>query len=69
MLNLQEIGERRAADRRTRPGGVRLDRRLDGQHKGKISGCAPGRDVLGTAADCDIVLTDKRSPASRHPPL
>jgi Inner membrane component of T3SS, cytoplasmic domain len=33
---------------------------LNGQHKGEDFRLRVGKNVLGTAADCDIVLTDKK---------
>jgi len=32
---------------------------LNGQHKGEDFRLRVGKNVIGTAADCDIVLTDK----------
>jgi Inner membrane component of T3SS, cytoplasmic domain len=33
---------------------------LNGQHKGEDFRLRVGKNVLGTAADCDVVLTDKK---------
>ena len=61
MLNLQEIGGekgRGSQDKSREVCGWIVA--LNGQHKGEDFRLRTGKNVLGTAADCDIVLTDKK---------
>jgi hypothetical protein len=61
MLNVQEIGGekgRGSQDKTREVCGWMVA--LNGQHKGEDFRLRVGKNVLGTAADCDIVLTDKK---------
>ena len=61
MLNIQEIGGekgRGSQDKSREVCGWIVA--LNGQHKGEDFRLRTGKNVLGTAADCDIVLTDKK---------
>jgi hypothetical protein len=61
MLNVQEIGGekgRGSQDKSREVCGWIVA--LNGQHKGEDFRLRVGKNVLGTAADCDIVLTDKK---------
>jgi hypothetical protein len=61
MLNIQEIGGekgRGSMDKSREVCGWIVA--LNGQHKGEDFRLRTGKNVLGTAADCDIVLTDKK---------
>jgi type III secretion system (T3SS) inner membrane Yop/YscD-like protein len=61
MLNLAEIGGekgRGSQDKSREVCGWIVA--LNGQHKGEDFRLRVGKNVLGTAADCDIVLTDKK---------
>ena len=61
MLNVQEIGGekgRGSQDKSREVCGWIVA--LNGQHKGEDFRLRTGKNVLGTAADCDIVLTDKK---------
>src|SRR2546425_2529562 len=60
-LNVQEIGGekgRGSQDKSREVCGWIVA--LNGQHKGEDFRLRVGKNVLGTAADCDIVLTDKK---------
>jgi len=61
MLNIAEIGGekgRGSQDKSREVCGWIVA--LNGQHKGEDFRLRVGKNVLGTAADCDIVLTDKK---------
>jgi hypothetical protein len=61
MLNVLEIGGekgRGSQDKSREVCGWMVA--LNGQHKGEDFRLRVGKNVLGTAADCDIVLTDKK---------
>ena len=61
MLNVSEIGGekgRGSQDKSREVCGWMVA--LNGQHKGEDFRLRVGKNVLGTAADCDIVLTDKK---------
>jgi len=61
MLNLAEVGGekgRGSNDKSREVCGWMVA--LNGQHKGEDFRLRIGKNVIGTAADCDIVLTDKK---------
>jgi hypothetical protein len=61
LLNIAELGGekgRGSQDRSREVCGWIVA--LNGQHKGEDFRLRVGKNVLGTAADCDIVLTDKK---------
>lgn len=59
MLNVSELGG--AAGKDARKGEVcGWLVALNGQHKGEDFRLRVGKNVIGTAADCDVVLTDKK---------
>jgi hypothetical protein len=62
MVNLSDMGGgdkgRGSADKSREVCGWLVA--LNGQHKGEDFRLRVGKNVIGTAADCDIVLTDKK---------
>jgi hypothetical protein len=64
MLNVSEMGSggqergHGSTDKRREVCGWLVA--LNGQHKGEDFRLRVGKNVIGTAADCDIVLTDKK---------
>jgi len=66
MLNVQEIGARRAADRRTRAAKCALDRRLERAAQGEDSGCAPGRTCSARRPTATSSSPTRRFPQARH---
>jgi Inner membrane component of T3SS, cytoplasmic domain len=61
MVNISEMGGekgRGSADKNREVCGWIVA--LNGQHKGEDFRLRVGKNVIGTAADCDIVLTDKK---------
>src|SRR5438552_2483674 len=63
MLNLSEMGAggekgRGSTDKNREVCGWMVA--LNGQHKGEDFRLRVGKNVIGTAADCDITLTDKK---------
>jgi hypothetical protein len=64
MLNISDVG---ASGQERGRGSIDKQREvcgwlvaLNGQHKGEDFRLRVGKNVIGTAADCDIVLTDKK---------
>ena len=60
MINVGQMGERGrgSGDKNREVCGWIVA--LNGQHKGEDFRLRVGKNVIGTAADCDIVLTDKK---------
>ena len=58
MVNISDLGKGAKDARKGEVCGWLVA--LNGQHKGEDFRLRVGKNVLGTAADCDVVLTDKK---------